>query len=264
MLSLSSRRHMLSSAFSILILLLILSLLAACGGNAPTQGTTAQSTPTPPPTFTPTPTPDVPRKDITFRTSDKVSIAAWLYGKPSTTAIICSHERGGNKAQWDSIAPVFASHGYMVIAYDFRGLGDSGGEQDLGNTYKDVLAAIDYAKKQGAKKIILLGSSIGTAVSEIAATHTKVDGVISLSPAYYSPLEKKVFQAVTAPKLLINSEGDTYSGETRQMYEDAVGPKELHIYPGSSAHGTSIFLSENRQDLYDRILAFIKKYAPLS
>lgn len=252
--------HRPSSVVAALVILLALfCMLTSCGGNTAAQ--TQSQTPTP--TFTPTPTLNVPRKDVSFQTSDNVKIGAWLYGERSSTAIICSHERFGTKAIWDDSAPWLANQGFMVLAYDYRGRGDSGGEEDIAKSYKDLLAAIDYAKGLGAKKIILLGSSIGTAISEIAASRTHVDGVISLSPAYYAPMDKQDFLKVTAPKLLINSEGDTYSSETRQMYQDAKGTKELHIYPGD-AHGVSIFLTQNRQDLLDRILAFVKKYAPLS
>jgi uncharacterized protein len=253
------QRHHLRRTGMIALLIFALLLLAACGSNAVPQRAAATS----PPAITPTPTlPTVPRTLVHFATQDRVLLAGWLYGRGSTTAIICSHEHPGSKADWSYSAPWFAEHGFLVLAYDFRGWGDSQGQYDPTKLERDVLAAIAFTRSQGAKKVILLGASMGADISLIAAAETKVAGVIALSPEYLFGLSDSDIRAISAPKLFINSEGDAYASDDQQMFQHARPPKTLHFYPGD-AHGVVLFVSSNGQDLIARILAFVTTYAPL-
>jgi pimeloyl-ACP methyl ester carboxylesterase len=250
----------------ILLLLPCLLLPAACrSGSVPQQ---AAGTMTPRPTLTstsaPKPLPTVPNiagVPVHFSTQDHVQLAGWLYGKSGTTAIICSHEHPGSKAQWSDSAPWFAAHDYLVLAYDFRGWGESQGQFDASKLDTDVLAAITFVQSQGARRVILLGASMGADISLIAASETQVAGVIALSPEYLFGLSDTQIRAISAPKLFINSEEDGYVDDTRQMFQQARIPKALHLYPGA-AHGVAIFESEYGQDLIGRILAFTTLYAP--
>jgi uncharacterized protein len=252
-------RHQLRRTGMIALLIFALLLLAACGSNAVPQQAAATS----PPAITPTPTlPTVPRTLVHFTTQDHVLLAGWLYGHSSTTAIICSHEHPGSKADWSYSAPWFAARGFKVLAYDFRGWGDSQGQYDPTKLDRDVLAAIAFMRSQGAKKVILLGASMGADISLIAAAETQVAGVIALSPEYLFGLSDTDIRAVSAPKLFINSEGDAFASDDQLMFQNARPPKALHLYPGD-AHGVVIFVTDNGQDLIARILAFVNTYAPL-
>lgn len=250
----------------VLLLLPALFILAACGSGSATGKATATSVPgfTPTPTPTPAPTmPNIPAVPVHFTTRDHVQLAGVLYGNGGTTAIICSHEHPGSKAEWSDSAPWFAARGFMVLAYDFRGWGESGGTFDASQADKDVFAAIAFVHSRGAKKVILLGASMGADISLIAASETQVAGVITLSPEYLFGLNNTQIKAISAPKLFINSVDDGYADDTQQMYQNALPPKELHLYPGG-AHGVAIFSTANGQDLIARIIAFTNKYAPLA
>lgn len=246
-------------------------LFAACGSVPSPQKAAVTSTPmitptlaiSPTPAVTPTPTlPNVESTPVHFTTQDHIQLAGLLYGHGGTTAIICSHELRGTKADWSNSAPWFAARGFMVLAYDFRGYGDSQGLYDLGKVDQDLLAAINFVHSHGAKKVILLGSSMGADISLIVAAETPVAGVITLSPEYLFGLSDHDIRAISAPKLFVNSEGDDYASDTKQMYQNARQPKELHLYTGS-AHGVVIFDTSDGQDLIARIIAFANKYAPL-
>jgi pimeloyl-ACP methyl ester carboxylesterase len=253
------QRHRLCQMGIIALIISTLLLFAACGSSAAPR----QTATTPTPAITPTPTtPDIPYTVVHFRTSDHVLLDGWLYGRGATTAIICSHEYPSSKADWSDSAPWFAARGYMVLAYDFRGFGDSQGPYDPTKLDRDLLAAIAFARSQGAKKIILLGASLGADISLIVASETHVAGVIALSPEYLFGVDNSVIRAITVPKLIINSEGDLYASDDQQMFQVARPPKALHLYPGY-AHGVAIFETGNEQDLIVRILAFANIYAPL-
>ena len=247
------------------LFIFLLLLLAACGSQVAPQHATTTPRPavTPTPAITPTPTlPNIPGVPVHFSTQDHVQLAGVLYGNGGTTAIICSHEHPGSKAQWSDSAPWFAARGFMVVAYDFRGWGESQGQFDASKLDKDVFAAIAFAYSKGAKKVILLGASMGADISLIAAAETQVAGVITLSPEYLFGLSDTQIRAISAPKLFINSIDDGFVDDTQQMFQHAPPPKELHLYAGS-AHGVDIFATGNGQDLITRILAFVNSYAPL-
>ncbi len=249
-----------------LLLVFLLLFFVACSSGSPSQSTSVPTPrPTPSPGITPTPTiPAIPSRLVHFSTLDHVQLAGLLY-ESGKTAVVCSHELRTSKIIWsDSGIPQrLASRGYMVLAYDFRGNGDSEGQFDSTKLDVDLRAAIAFVHQQGATRIVLLGSSMGgTATLKVAAS-TPVTVVITLSApqSFGINIGDTDVKAIHAPKLFVNSQDDTFSSDTRHMYAIANAPKEIHLYPGS-AHGTSIF-DEYSNDLTQRILDFIVHYAPI-
>lgn len=244
--------------------LLLLFLLAACGSGTATQ---AAPTATPTPGITPTaPIPDVPAQVVHFSTQDHIQLTGLLFGH-GKTAIICSHESNATKAIWRAtgMPQRLAQRGYMVLAYDFRGYGDSGRGGTL-NFDADLRAAVTFVRQQGATTIILMGSSMGGAVSLKVAGSESIAGVISLSaPQHFIafPISDADVQAISAPKLFVNSQDDTYAADTQHMYTLASEPKQLYMYSGA-AHGVAIFSTSHGVDLTQRIFDFIAQYAPPS
>lgn len=109
---------------SLWLLMLALLLLAACGSGPASQATPS---PTPTPGITPTATiPAVPSRLVHFQTADHIQLAGLLYGQ-GKTAVICSHQLRTTKAIWSEsgMPQRLVRLGYLVLAYDFRGNGDS-------------------------------------------------------------------------------------------------------------------------------------------
>jgi alpha/beta superfamily hydrolase len=259
------RRYRLRLIGMLFLLFPALFMLAACGSKSAPQQAAATPTPmiTPTLAITPTPTPpNVPSVPVHFTTQDHVQLDGVLSGNGKTTAIICSHQWRGTKDEWSDSAPWFATRGFIMLAYDFRGWGDSQGQFNSSELERDLLAAIAFVQNHRAKKVILLGASMGADISLIVAARTQVAGVITLSPDYLFGLSDNQIRAISTPKLFMNSEGDSYAGDTRQMFQNARPPKALHLYPGG-AHGVAIFQTDHGQDLIARIIAFANKYAPL-
>jgi len=241
-----------------------LGVLVGCGGPAPT-GTGVQ-TPKAPATMEPMPSPPkVERATVRFLTEDKIELVGWVYGQGKTTAVICLHMYPESRKDWESSAPFLAARGYMVLAFDFRGFGESGGQYSgEEGLEKDVLAGMEYVKAQGAKKIVLMGASMGSTMSLLVAAKKGVAAVVAMSPWYGTflggtlTLSKESVEQVRAPKLFIASEEDSGVG-TREVYRDAKTPKEIHVYPGSD-HGTRIFDGPYGGDLVERIVEFLDRY----
>lgn len=247
----------------LLFLVPLLLVLAGCGTETtapPAQATT--------PTIAPVPTtPDVPSKSVSFTTSDHVKLTGLLFGQ-GKTMVICSHMNGTSLAVWrDSGVPQrLAALGYQVLAYNFRGFGDSGGEFDNTMLDVDLNTAVAFAHQQGATKIVLMGASMGGTASLNVATKEQVAAVIVLSSpqSFGINVTDDDLKAMKVPKLFMASEGDDqFATEVKHMYDVTLPPKEIYIYPGTG-HGTEIFGGDNGDGPAQRILHFIAQYAPAS
>ncbi len=251
-------------AYRLAPLICLLVLLAACDSGAASQANPG-STPTP--GITPTaPIPNVPAQAVHFQTPDHVQLAGLLYGQ-GKTAVICSHQSNSSKLIWSTsgIPQRLAQRGYLVLAYDFRGYGDSASGGTL-NYDADLRAAIAFIRQQGATRIVLLGASMGGTVSLKVAASEPVAAVITLSaPEHFSVISVSdgEVQAITAPKLFVNSQDDTYAQDTEHMYTLASQPRQIQMYPGS-AHGVAIFDGPYGGSLTQLLLDFIAQYAPAS
>lgn len=134
----------------------------------------------------------VPEYDsISFRDiNDEVTLKGWFFSTPnSNKTIILAHGYGSNRLPFreDTIELIksFLNEGYNLLTFDFRNSGESEGDvTSVGYFEKyDLLGAIEYAKKRGSDKIILLGFSMGASTSILAAAESKdVDVVIADSP----------------------------------------------------------------------------------
>jgi uncharacterized protein len=228
----------------------------ACGDDdAPDEASAESKATTAAPTTTstaPTTTaPDITTEDVIFTTSDGLDLVGRLYGEGST-AIVCSHESQSSKADFASAGPVLAAEGFMVLAYDNRGDGESEPGAPVDRVL-DLLSAVELVRARGAEEDVLLGASRGGTLSLDAATQTDVDAIVTLSspPPDDGPA---AVAAVTAPSLYINSENDRFADSTQEMFEAANQTKEIEIYPGGN-HGVRLFNSE--PGLIDRIVMFI-------
>ena len=109
---------------------------------------------------------NIPFEKITFITTDKISVSGWWAdGKTNEKCVILCHGLGADKADMLNYFPFLHKAGYSVLAFDFRGHGESKEKYtSLGyNEVKDLLAAVEFAKAKGAKHIGVLGRSMGAA-----------------------------------------------------------------------------------------------------
>ena len=134
------------------------------------------------------------RKNVSF-TVKGTSISAWLYLPEDPSApvpcIIMAHGLGGTKnAGLDAYAVRFQEAGFAVLAFDFRYLGESGGEPRqlvwIPRQLEDYAAAIDYARSLDAvdpERIALWGTSLsGGHVIAVAAKDENITCICSQAP----------------------------------------------------------------------------------
>jgi len=134
------------------------------------------------------------RQDVCFEV-DGTSVSAWLYLPESLSVpvpcIVMGHGLGGTKdTGLDSYAVRFQETGFAVLAFDFRYLGDSGGEPRqlvwIPYQLEDWSAAVEYARgleQIDPARIALWGTSLsGGHVVVIAAKDHRVACIASQCP----------------------------------------------------------------------------------
>ncbi len=117
-------------------------------------------------------------KDIEFKTSDNINIKGWFFPSDSvnsTKAIILCHGWTANRYETLPRVKFLLKAGYNVLTYDARACGESGGDLISLGYYEanDLLAAIDYLKSKGIKKIAADGISQGGATIVFASEKSK-------------------------------------------------------------------------------------------
>ena len=106
----------------------------------------------------------IARQHATLRTQDGGVVQAKVFGK-GKRGVVLAHGGPLTKESWTKQAHILTGEGFRVMAIDFRGFGESrvSGQTD---SYApahnlDVLAAVQYLRKAGAKNGSLVGGSFG-------------------------------------------------------------------------------------------------------
>lgn len=94
---------------------------------------------------------------------------AWLFPAESDTWVIQVHGRGATRSECLRAVPVFHAMGLPVLVVSYRNDGEAprsrAGRYALGAAeWRDVDAAIGHALRHGAKRVVLMGWSMGGAV----------------------------------------------------------------------------------------------------
>ncbi|KHK97546.1 alpha/beta hydrolase [Microbacterium mangrovi] len=116
---------------------------------------------------------------------------AWLFDGDSDTWVIQVHGRGTTRSECLRAVPVFHALGMPVLVVSYRNDGEGartrGGRYALGATeWRDVDAAIGFAMRAGARRVVLMGWSMGGAIvlqtALNAARRDSIAGIILESP----------------------------------------------------------------------------------
>lgn len=116
---------------------------------------------------------------------------AWLFPAESSTWVIQVHGRGTTRSECLRAVPVFHSLGLSTLVVSYRNDGEAprsrGGSYALGAAeWRDVDAAIGYALRHGAERVVLMGWSMGGAIAlqaAVSSAHREdIAGLILDSP----------------------------------------------------------------------------------
>ncbi len=202
------------------------------------------------------------QKAISFSTADGGVVSADVYGA-GDHGVVLAHGGRFNKGSWKEQAQVLAAARLRVLAIDFRGYGQSRGPGDSdpmsAPLHLDVLAAVRYLRKTGAKTVSVVGASMGGGAAgdaSILSEPGEIDRLVFLGASPNGPAEK-----LKAPSLFIVARDDASADglrlpRIRAQYEKAPEPKELIIVDGS-AHAQFLFQTDQGERVMREILRFL-------
>lgn len=121
-------------------------------------------------------------EEVRFRSGDGPVIAGWYVpAKSAKGTVLFSHGNAGNISGRLETLRILHTLDLNVLMYDYRGYGNSEGSSTEETTYLDAMAAWDFLTNQKeipASEIILMGRSLGGAVSAWLAANTKPAALI--------------------------------------------------------------------------------------
>jgi len=202
------------------------------------------------------------QEPVNLTTEDGGLIHAIVYGK-GDRGVVLAHGGRFNKESWAKQARVLADAGFRSIAIDFRGFGESRGpgQSDLytAPVYLDVLAAVRYLEKTGAKTVSLVGASFGGGAAGDAVCHARageINRLVILAAAPTCPPEK-----LAVNKLFIVARDDANAAgprlpKIREYFDKAPEPKKLILVEGS-AHAQFLFDTDQGERVLHEIVQFL-------
>jgi pimeloyl-ACP methyl ester carboxylesterase len=202
------------------------------------------------------------QKTVSFPTEDQGVVYADVYGE-GDRGVVLAHGGRFNKESWEKQARTLAAAKFRVLALDFRGYGKSQGpgqsDPMSAPLQLDVLAAVRYLRKTGAKSVSVVGGSMGGGAAgdaSIASRPGEIDRLVLLGAAPNGPADK-----LNSSTLFIVARDDA-SGDgprlpgIREQYQKAPEPKELIILEGS-AHAQFLFQTDQGDRVMREILRFL-------
>lgn len=251
------RRH--RSARTGTLLLAIAIAAAGCSrASAPAANNANAAGVAPTPALTPVPgssEPGAPMR-VSFSTDDDaaVQIVGDLYvpEKTPAPAVLALHQWGASRATYEDFAKAMRDAGFVVLAVDGRGFGEStqgaDGKVEPGwDTQGDIAAAIDYLKDQpsvDAQRIGIVGASYGASNALIFAAGDPQDvrsvALLSVGINYHDtlPTEPALKKYGERPLLMVAAKDDAESaGATEKLAKNS---KYLTQIYQAGGHGTAL------------------------
>lgn len=197
-------------------------------------------------------------ESITFTTEDGVALSGRLFGSGAETGVVLAHMYPKDQSSWYEFARLLAREGYMALAFDFRGYGTSTGEKRIDRIDRDVAAAIMALTARGARRVFVVGASMGGTAALIAAVSESLAGIVAVSaPAEFQGLDaRQAVSSSSCPKLFIAAEGDQAASSCQSLFQLANEPKEIVLLPGS-AHGSDLFKGKEGARAQKLVLDFL-------
>jgi pimeloyl-ACP methyl ester carboxylesterase len=203
------------------------------------------------------------QQTVSFPASDGALIHADEYGA-GAHGVVLAHGGRLDKSSWRDQAQALAAAGFHVLAFDFRGFGQSRGpgqsDPDTAPLKLDVIAAIGYLRQHGAQAIDVIGASMGGGAAGAAIIDSPAGLVHRLVLLGTAP-DGDAAQ-LKCPSLFIVARNDANDAGLRlpgirAQFARAPQPKRLVIVDGS-AHAQFMFRTAQSKRVTDEIMGFLQ------
>ncbi len=185
--------------------------------------------------------------DLRFRAADGTRLVGHRFGS-GRVAVVLAHESRGWLCEWVPYAKRLAARGYLAFPFDFRGYGESqthpasNARLDL-----DVAAAAKTVRGLGAKKVFLVGASIGGSAALRAAADSRppVNGVVSVSGAADLVDAIAAVKRLRVPALFVAGRFDPdFAAEARRLYVATASKDKKLTIVARGEHGSLLVAAD--------------------
>jgi hypothetical protein len=207
-----------------------------------------------------TPSDHCQTRPVAFRAGDRSLLHGYSCGAGRRWVILV-HDRGQNARAWRTLAPALRANGFRVLTFDASRVDASPDSQAHTPTPGDVLAALDFARAQGASSRYLIGAESGATAALVAAGTSAVKALVLLSPqAQLAGVPRDAIRLTAAPKLLfIGSLDERAAREGRDVFERSIGWTVLTWIPVRS-QGIGLLATRWRKQILETISLFLRDY----
>ncbi|MEU8001858.1 hypothetical protein AB0B66_11910 [Catellatospora sp. NPDC049111] len=163
------------------------------------------------------------------------------------TAVVLLHQVDGTACQWYAFALLLAQRGYRAMAPDITS----------SDAVEVTQAGIAQLRKEGAKRVIVIGASRGGTIALAAAAGTTppVDGVVTLSaPTVYGADALTAVTKLDVPTVLVAGDLDgNFAAHAKELYGLSIAKHKKLIIRSTVSHGVTLLSG----DIEDTVLAFL-------
>lgn len=215
------------------LVLALLFVVAGCGGDdgdeagptTPTAGTTSTSTAS-------APCGAEGVQAVTLRTADGTEVDAALVGE-GETGVVLGHQFRSDFCSWVPFAEELARRHIGALAVNFAST----------SLDDDMAAGANELLRRGAKRIILVGASMGGTAALVAAANIDVAGVAAVSaPAEFSGLDAlSAVRGLDARALFVAGRQDgEFARDARRLFRATSSRDKALVMTAGFEHGTDL------------------------
>jgi len=202
---------------------------------------------------------DAAAADVTLTTDDQVRIRATVTtpadARGRLAAVVLIHQGGSNRHEWTGMTGKLVERGYLVIAYDIRGHGDSDPVRSIRKLFddpdlapRDLSAVLHFLRERAdvdPNRIGVVGASIGANLAAMASSTMHIKTAVAISGKTAAVYHLAGTDSLSMKSVFyIASAGDQHGKRAewaRELYRRTAAPRRLEIVPDSNRHGVHIF-----------------------
>ena len=183
----------------------------------------------------------------------------WLHDAEGETGVVlCNpygHEALWTHRGWRALAAELARHQIPALRFDYRGTGDSAGNENEGDAIETWLNSIEDAvrymrENTNVTRIVLCGVRLGGTLAALVASRIAVDGLIMMAPITSGReylRELRIIQRRWRNTAAAHIEADSLKPD----YVESLG---FRLYPDSLRHLERVALPQDLQPSVSNVL----------